>query len=114
MKRKHTPKKGGAVGAMPPTHYLSKPGQRGGGGARGSRIQGPGPPPPPGVKNTFFQKDARLFGMLKQVVVRYFQLSLKHFCLHKDHTASSKVGMPPHREVASQKYFFQNLNLPRK
>ena len=46
IKRKHTLKKGGTVGAMPPTHYLSKPGGEGG------RIQGPGPaaPPPPGVK----------------------------------------------------------------
>ena len=35
-------KKGGAVGAMPPTHYLSKP--RGGGGVG---IQGPGPAAPP-------------------------------------------------------------------
>ena len=48
MKRKHTLKKGGAVGAMPPTHYLSKPGW-GGGGAGECHIQGPGPaaPPPP-------------------------------------------------------------------
>ena len=32
MKRKHTLKKGGAVGTMPPTHYLSKPGGGGGWG----------------------------------------------------------------------------------
>ena len=30
MKTWHTLKKGGAVGAMPPTHYLSKPGGLGG------------------------------------------------------------------------------------
>ena len=41
-------KKGGAVGAMSPAHYLSKPGG-GGGGAGGGRIQGPGPAAPPWV-----------------------------------------------------------------
>ena len=46
MKRKHTLKKGGEVGAMPPTHYLSKPGG-GGGGLGGSHTRtGPGSPPP--------------------------------------------------------------------
>ena len=43
MKRKHTQKKGGAVGAMPPTHYLSKP--VGGGGGVAYK-DGAGLPPP--------------------------------------------------------------------
>ena len=45
MKRKHTLNKGGAVGAMPPTHYLSKP--RGGGGAGGVAYKDWARPPPP-------------------------------------------------------------------
>ena len=52
MKRKQTPKKGGrrwrhakkrgAVGAMPPTHYLSKPGGGRGGWGRSHTRTGPG------------------------------------------------------------------------
>ena len=41
-------KKVGAVGAMPPTHYLSKP--RGGGGVSHTRT-GPGHPPCKGEQN---------------------------------------------------------------
>ena len=61
----HTLKKGGAVGAMPPTHYLSKPG--GGGGARGGRIQGPGPatPPPRGRRAKGQRRHIRLCPCLK-------------------------------------------------
>ena len=47
MKRKHTLNKGGAVGAMPPTLYVSKPGG-GGGGLGGVAYQDRARPPPRG------------------------------------------------------------------
>ena len=37
-----------AVGAMPPSHYLSKPGGGGAGGGGSHTRTGPSPPPPPG------------------------------------------------------------------
>ena len=50
MKRKHLLKKGGAVGAMPPTHYLSKPGGGRGGLGGVSYKDRAQPPPPPGTE----------------------------------------------------------------
>ena len=47
MKKKHTQKRGGAVGAMPPNSLSLKTRGGGGGGGWGCRIQGPGPVAPP-------------------------------------------------------------------
>ena len=53
MKRKHTLKKGGAVGAMPPAHYLSKPWGGGGLGGGGVAYKDRAGLPPPGAPHGF-------------------------------------------------------------